>query len=279
MTSGALPAEKSHEEMGDTYYRSGEFRLARIEYDRARESGADRERLEAKSALGLMRENRFRDSLSILSMSSYSHRYLRMYASMRAGFKNRMLIEQSEILDSPVEEHRKELARLLGGTLYIEEDDHERVRDYYARLQREAMGEDVRFAARDTLLALDKFESVPRKSPWLAGALSALLPGSGQVYARNASDGITSFAFTAVLGGSAAYMNYLETRAGRPHTGSWIAGLVALGFYASGITGAVSAANRYNAYQEREFHNEIRERYFNLEFVEKTSGVVFSAPL
>jgi hypothetical protein len=280
MTPFALSAQKSHEEMGDRYYKSRQFPLARIEYDRAlMESGAAQDRLEAKSALALMRENRFRDSLKTMTRSSYEQSYLRMYAAMRAGFRSRMLLEQGQILDSPVAENRKELARLLGGTLYMEEDDTARTRQYYERLQREALTDQVRFAARDTLLALEKYESVPRKSPWVAGILSAFLPGSGQIYARAVSDGLTAFGFTAVLGGSAAYMNHLETKAGKPHTGSILTGLVALGFYLSGITGSAAAANRYNAYQERQFHNEIRDRFFNLDFVEKTSGIVFTAPL
>jgi len=280
MTPFALGAQKSHEEMGDRYYKARQFPLARIEYDRALlESGAPQDRLESKAALSLMRENRFRDSIKSMTRSSYEQSYLRMYAAMRAGFQSRMLLEQGQILDSPVAESRKELARLLGGTLYMEEDDTARTRAYYERLQREAITDQVRFAARDTLLALEKYESIPRKSPWLAGAMSAVVPGSGQIYARAVSDGLTAFGFTAVLGGSAAYMNHLETKAGRPHTGSILTGLVALGFYLSGITGGAAAANRYNAYQERQFHNEIRDRFFNLDFVEKTSGIVFTAPI
>lgn len=280
MTPFAMHAEKSHEEMGDRYYREKQYPLARIEYDRALLApGASTDKLQAKSALSLMRLNRYRDSLSTLPSSSYEQRLLRMYAAMRAGFRSRMLLEQGEILDSPVAQNRKEIARLLGGTLYLEEDDQERIRDYYSRLQKEATDSQVQFAARDTLLALDKFEAVPRKSPWAAGILSAFVPGAGQIYAKAVSDGLTSFAFTAVLGGSAAYMNHLETKAGRNHTGSLITGLLAASFYVAGITGATAAANRYNAYHERQFHAEIRERFFNLDFVEKSSGITFSVPL
>lgn len=280
MTPFAMGAEISHEEMGDSYYRQKQYPLARIEYDRALLApGASADRLQAKSALSLMRTNHFRDSLQTLQSSSYEQRLLRMYAAMRAGFRSKMLLEQGEILDSPVTESRKEIARLLGGTLYMEEDDHERVRDYYGRLQKEALDSQVQFAARDTLLALDRFESVPRKSPLAAGILSAFVPGAGQIYSKAVSDGLTSFAFTAVLGGSAAYMNHLETRAGRSHAGSLLTGLLAASFYIAGITGATAAANRYNAFHERQFHNEIRERFFNLDFVEKSTGITFTVPL
>ena len=48
-------------------------------------------------------------------------------------------------------------------------------------------------AVRGAFTLLDEYESKPRKSPLLAGTLSTLLPGSGQVYAEHYKDGMMAF--------------------------------------------------------------------------------------
>ncbi|MBL8018524.1 MAG: hypothetical protein JNM27_02570 [Leptospirales bacterium] len=270
-----LHGEKSHEQLGDSYYKARQFSLARIEYDRASEAQPANPIFPAKSGLSLMRENRFRDSLKPLEGSDFSRSYLRMFAALRGGFRSRFLLDQGNLLDSAATPREKDLTRLLGGTLYLEDGDFEVAKKYFERLQRETEDETVRRASAATLTELEKFDQVPRKSPILAAGLSAIVPGSGQIYSGHVADGISSFAFTSVLCGSAAYMNHLETKAKSNHAGSIVTGILCLGFYLVNITGAVASAQRYNNYQERKFHQEIRERFFNLDFVEKNSGIVF----
>jgi len=276
--------------MGDRYYKNREYPLARIEYDRAIDatvsaqpdcSGSknncesSRDSLRAKSALTMMRESRYRDSLHLLEGSSFPILYLRMFASLKGGFRNRFLLDQGDILASNANPEQKDLARLLGGTLYLEDGDYAGARDYFARVQKDTDSSEIRNAAGATLTAMDKYEELPRKKPWVAGILSGLVPGAGQMYSRNVADGLTAFGFTTVFCGSAAYMNSLETKAGRSHTGSLITGVIGLGFYLVNITGGVASAQRFNNYHERKFQQEIRDRFFNIDFIEKTSGINF----
>lgn len=81
------------------------------------------------------------------------------------------------------------------------------------------------------------------KKPWLAGTYSAILPGSGKIYAKNAKEGITSFLFVAAL----AYQSYrgFNKRGSKSLTG-WVYGGLSLGFYLGNIYGAQQSAKNYN---------------------------------
>lgn len=267
-------AEKSHEQMGDAYYKKKDFGLARIEYDRAILDSSS-ESVRAKIGLTLIRERRFRQAVESLQGKSFDVMYFRMYGDLRANFRNRFLLDQGELEESKLSESKKDLGRLLAGTLYLEDGDFDRARVHFEKLQRETENERVRIAAGETLTAMTTYNEIPRKSVWLAAGLSALLPGSGQVYSRNVADGLTAFAFTSVLCGSAAYMNHLETRSHSGHGGSIIMGILGLGFYLTNITGAAASAGRFNTFQERKFQQTIRDRYFNIDFVEQTSDIRF----
>ena len=42
-------------------------------------------------------------------------------------------------------------------------------------------------------MQIDRYQELPEKSPVLAGVMSAILPGSGYIYAEHYGDGITAF--------------------------------------------------------------------------------------
>ena len=44
----------------------------------------------------------------------------------------------------------------------------------------------------------------PKKSPFLAGAMSAVIPGSGKIYAGDLRSGVSTFLIVGALGGMAA---------------------------------------------------------------------------
>ena len=127
------------------------------------------------------------------------------------------------------------------------------------------------------MLAVDKYREVPRKSMFLAGLFSALLPGVGQIYSGHDADGITAFLFNGLFIGAASALYHLENRAETGHGASIFFGFVGLVFYISNITGAMASAKRYNIYQERSFQQRIRNRFLNLNFLERTSGISFQS--
>ncbi|MCB1306879.1 MAG: hypothetical protein KDK30_01805 [Leptospiraceae bacterium] len=269
--------------LGDYYYFKKEYNLARIEYERQmlqqRRRQEDASDASARLGLTLMRQDRFQESLWYLSNEDvFAHLYLRMYAAMRSGMIHRALVDQGSILSvrSPFSTEQKDQARLLGGALYLERADYEGAREYFTLLQRESESPEIQKKSGQVLTELEAFEELDRKSAILAGVFSAVLPGSGQIYSEHYADGTVAFFFNTMFLGSAAIMYDLERRADSGHAASAVFGIFGLMFYLSNIGGAYKSAERYNHYQERKFHQEIRDIFFNLDYVERTSGITFT---
>lgn len=93
------------------------------------------------------------------------------------------------------------------------------------------------------------------KSPGLALALSAVVPGMGKVYTNNWKDGLFSFIF---VGGTAfqAIRGYKEYG---KHSGFFIAYTsLAATFYLGNLYGSFKAANKFNDRLRKQIHSEIR---------------------
>jgi len=112
-------------------------------------------------------------------------------------------------------------------------------------------------------------KSARYKSPATAGVLSALLPGSGQVYNERYQDGVYSFLLNTlfILGAYKAsdQGNYA------------LAGLLTLceiGWYTGGIYGAVGGAHKYNRkIDEDQFRNGIRKMNLEQSEIGRPGGV------
>lgn len=79
------------------------------------------------------------------------------------------------------------------------------------------------------------------KWPWLAGTLSAVVPGAGNWYAGHPGEGALAFFFTTLLGAAAS--RSIERGQG---TQAAAFGSLALVFYGGGIYAAVNAVHRHN---------------------------------
>jgi tetratricopeptide (TPR) repeat protein len=95
-----------------------------------------------------------------------------------------------------------------------------------------------------------------RKSPFVAAALSTVVPGLGKVYTKRYADAIMAFLF---VGGNAwqAYRGFSQY--GVKSVYGWIFGGLATSFYIGNIYGAVKSAKRFNkerdddAYQKAKY--------------------------
>jgi putative component of membrane protein insertase Oxa1/YidC/SpoIIIJ protein YidD len=128
---------------------------------------------------------------------------------------------------------RDAAGRLLAGFLALEA-----VRPDAARQQFEKLDAPLR---EPLLREVAKFEELPSKSRWLAGSLSAVVPGAGQLYAGRPEDALVAFITNGVLIGTTAYAWH---RGERVTAGAL--GFVAFGFYAGNIYGGVNAAAKYD---------------------------------
>lgn len=98
-------------------------------------------------------------------------------------------------------------------------------------------------------------DRLPLKSPALAGTLSALLPGAGQLYLGRWTDALLAFSFTALFAGATAYSHFgLDSL---PFTIT--SGLLTLGFYSGNITNAVVDARRINATRYEDFFDTLHQ--------------------
>ncbi|MDY0060819.1 MAG: tetratricopeptide repeat protein, partial [Myxococcota bacterium] len=89
---------------------------------------------------------------------------------------------------------------------------------------------------------LDAHADLPRRSPVAAGLFSAVLPGSGHVYAGRTADGLLAFFVVGVFGAAT-----WETAASEDYVAAGLLGTFALGFYLGNVFGAVNGAQRFNA--------------------------------
>jgi hypothetical protein len=99
----------------------------------------------------------------------------------------------------------------------------------------------------DTVLHfINRAENMPYTSPLLAGCLSAIIPGSGQIYSKHYFDGLQAFAFVSAFAYSTYATYRYEQLSGSGHLGSSILLLLTTTFHLSNIIGAVNTAGYRN---------------------------------
>ena len=121
-------------------------------------------------------------------------------------------------------------------------------RDNFAQLP-DPLGEPL-------LLSLEDFQRLERKSPALAGTLSALLPGAGQLYTERPRQAGIAFALNAafIYGAVEAWDNEDYAVAG-------ILSLFELGWYGGNIYNAMNNAHKFNRRREQLFLDRFRQRF------------------
>ena len=107
-------------------------------------------------------------------------------------------------------------------------------------------------AVRESLILIDEYEAVPLKSPPLAGTLSAILPGSGQVYAERYKDGAMAF-----LVNSLFIAGTIVSLDNENYALAAIVGGVGLPFYIGNIYGAANSAKKWNLSLSKNIHNNL----------------------
>ena len=104
--------------------------------------------------------------------------------------------------------------------------------------------------------AIPDIENSFRKSPLLAGVLSAAVPGSGQLYIGRRGDAWLAFLLNGLF--LAGTVEALENK--QPALAG-VLGLFEAGWYAGNIYGAVNGARKYNLHQARRFIKEIEDQF------------------
>lgn len=110
--------------------------------------------------------------------------------------------------------------------------------------------------ARSLRQALEQRPETAQKSPAVAGTFSAVLPGSGHLYAGRPGQAVSSFLLNAlfIAGAVVAFQNDSPVLGG-------ILVFFELGWYQGGIRSAVQAAREQNEKQERKYRRELKQTY------------------
>jgi hypothetical protein len=95
-----------------------------------------------------------------------------------------------------------------------------------------------------------------KKRPFLAGTISAMLPGAGKIYAGKPHEALNAF-LPVIFNGLQAGEGYYHRKWQSPHL--YVFGSIGAVFYASNILGSAKAAKRKN----QEFENKLKA---NVEF-------------
>jgi len=105
---------------------------------------------------------------------------------------------------------------------------------------------------RQTIALLDEKGEPPRKSPVLAGVMSALVPGTGYMYADRYGDGIIALVVNGLfIAGTVVALHKEE------YAVAAIAGGIGLPFYVGNIYGSANAATKWNIAVRKELRDRI----------------------
>lgn len=210
----------------DSWWERGEWAAARIEYERllfAAPASPYATRCHQRAALCLAKALRRGDALA----------HVARIGDAGEQAATRALVERELARPLPALKAAENAGRpLLTGFLALEADLATAAREQFARLEAEAV-------RREMLARTDTIEALPRKSRALAGSLSALLPGAGQLYVGRPGDALVAFTTNAALIGGTV------VAARRDQDAAAIAlGFVASGFWFGNIYGAMNGAAR-----------------------------------
>jgi len=101
-----------------------------------------------------------------------------------------------------------------------------------------------------------EIENFKPKNPFLAGALSAIVPGSGKFYTKNIGHGLMAL----FLNGLLAYRTVIEyNRGGVSSTGFIIFGTIFLITYTANIIGSIFSAKQYNRRHYNAIHSKVTD--------------------
>ncbi len=131
-----------------------------------------------------------------------------------------------------------------------------------------AAASDAKMAALAQQLgeAAGRYEQRPQKSPWLAGLLSAVVPGAGQLYAGHPVDAAQAFGFV----GAFAFTSFLAYQYDRRREGPYVFTSISLSITAllhlANVLGAERTARYFNQHQNEIYLGPLRQRVLGLPF-------------
>ncbi len=247
----------------DFLYQQGDFRRAAGEYQRylffISKEGTDIERIRYKIALCYRfagdSEQAIQNFETVLRLHPQSQFASRAYYQIGATYFLMDQFEQSvqflrEALPHITDRQQHAEAEQLIGISYLMQKQWSEASTVFKTLG----GSDVLTVRGKASVYHNYAEAgaqLPTRSPFLAGALSTILPGAGRLYAGfRIGDALTSL-ITVGVAGWQAYDGF--SRDGLSSAKGWTLGTLCGIFYVGNIYGSVISARVYNRHIEDEF--------------------------
>ncbi|MCG8339235.1 MAG: hypothetical protein MJE63_32405 [Proteobacteria bacterium] len=98
--------------------------------------------------------------------------------------------------------------------------------------------------------------TIDKKSPWLAGSLSAIIPGAGSYYTGRYMEGTYAFFLTALF-----YLATMDAVSNDAKESGAVFGLLTIGFYGGSIYTAVNGAHKLNDKRESDELLRLRQKH------------------
>jgi tetratricopeptide (TPR) repeat protein len=187
---------------------------------------------------------------SVLLDESYfqiglSYSFSSSYEQSNEILKSYFVIDSPSRLDVP--------ARQLIALNHIQRKEWDQAREFIYGMD----------ASSDQLLSfIEKGQNLPRKSAFISGLFSTVIPGAGKFYCNRPMDGVHSLVTVGITGWQ-AYEGFNED--GIHSVKGWIFGVLGGIFYLGNIYGSVVAADIYNQEQDVIFKISVN-KYLNENF-------------
>ncbi len=136
--------------------------------------------------------------------------------------------------------------------VYVDQENWDKARESFLRIPENSM---LFPSARRFSEGIEHIRDVPQKSPGVAGALAAVLPGAGHLYTERPRDALVSF----LLNGAFIVAAVELFRHDEYVTGG-IVTFFEVGWYAGNIYSAVSSAHKYNKASREEFIQRLQDQ-------------------
>lgn len=110
--------------------------------------------------------------------------------------------------------------------------------------------------------SLKDFSNLPKRSPFLAGTLSSIVPGAGYLYCNRKGTGLTSFIINGLL-----IWTIRDAIINKQYGFATAASFFGIGWYVGNIKGSIDAAEIYNTNIRNKFLNNLLEKQSYNEYI------------
>ena len=184
---------------------------------------------------------------SILNEAFYlkgmAEKYLKNYDGALSSFQH--IIDSGQAL-------LRDKAYFQIALIFVDLENFKKARDYFSNISKEST---LYPSAWIFSTGLENVDSVPSKSPALAGTLAAIIPGAGHLYTERPRDALVAF----LLNGAFIWAA-VELFEDDKYVAGGIVTFFELGWYTGNIYSAVGSAHKYNRRAKHNFIQKLKDR-------------------